>query len=91
MNASGAQVGDEMAWPGDLLPVVVLLPGVTLRCVAGSSRVAEVGGRAGLAAFLLIRPDEVLSCIFDVPILKVANHSLRRLLQHCHVRCGRLA
>jgi hypothetical protein len=40
---------------------------------------------------LLIRPDEVLSRISDVPILKVANHPLRRLLQHCHVLSGRLA
>jgi phosphoglycerate kinase len=40
---------------------------------------------------ILIRPDEVLSCIFDVPILKIADHPLRRLLQHHHVRCRRLA
>ena len=39
---------------------------------------------------LLIRPDEVLSRIFDMPILKISHHPLRRLLQHRHVRCGRL-
>jgi hypothetical protein len=46
---------------------------------------------ASLFSILLIRPDEVLSCIFDVPILKIADHPLRRLLQHHHVRCRRLA
>ncbi len=39
---------------------------------------------------LLIRPDEVLSRIFDMPVLKVANHPLGRLLQHRHMFCGRL-
>jgi len=50
----------------------------------------RVYGYAELIA-LLIRPDEVLSRIFDVPVLKVANDPLGRVLQHRHMFCGRLA
>ena len=45
----------------------------------------------GLVACLLIRPDEVSSRILHMPILKVADHPLRVLLQHRHVLVGRLA
>ena len=42
-------------------------------------------------AVLLIRPDEVLSCIFDMAVLKVADNALRGLFQHRHMRGRRLA
>ena len=44
-----------------------------------------------LARILLIRPDEVLSCIFDMAVLKVADNALRGLFQHRHMRGRRLA
>ena len=40
---------------------------------------------------LLIRPDEVLSCILNSGVAKVAHHSLRRALKHRHVIVSRFA
>ena len=42
------------------------------------------------AAQLLIRPCEVLSCITNATILKLAHHPLRVLLEHGHMVVGRL-
>ena len=40
---------------------------------------------------LLLRPDEVSSCIAHPTILEVADHPLRSFVQHRHVLVGRLA
>ena len=40
---------------------------------------------------LLIRPNEVLSGIAHARVLKVADHTLRIVVQHPHMRTGCLA
>ncbi|MCD2789128.1 NAD(P)H-dependent oxidoreductase [Pseudomonas aeruginosa] len=46
---------------------------------------------AGLGGKLLIRPNEVLSGIAHARVLKVADHTLRIVVQHPHMRTGCLA
>ncbi len=44
-----------------------------------------------LHKYLLIRPNEVLSGIAHARVLKVADHTLRIVVQHPHMRTGCLA
>ena len=51
-----------------------------------------ISGRVdAMSAYLLLRPDEVLSRIPDAPVLEVADNALGGLFQAHHVRVGGLA
>jgi len=46
---------------------------------------------AGIFAYLLLRPDEVLSGIPDAPVLEIADNAFGILFQAHHVGVGGLA
>ena len=59
--------------------------------VEGHQEIAHYLLAHGADPSLLIRPDEVLSCILNSGVAKVAHHSLRRALKHRHVIVSRFA
>lgn len=83
----------DFTWMQALYKALVLLVIACPCALVIATPVTVVSGLASAArrGILLIRPNEVLSGIAHARVLKVADHTLRIVVQHPHMRTGCLA